>query len=81
MPVAWYRLTLQTSYGLTQKLLGSFWLGWAQPIGQGLNVLGSKGSGTMEHDLQGNVVSERNGSHLQLRWHVGKNSFELHPLP
>lgn len=49
-------LALYPSNCLTQEHSGTLWLGWAQPICQGLNILASEGSGTTKNDLQENNV-------------------------
>lgn len=47
-------LALHPSYSLAQEHSGTLWLGWAQPICQGLNILAGEGSSTTKNDLQEN---------------------------
>ena len=47
-------LALHPSYCLTQEHSGTLWLGWAQPICQGLYILAVEDSGTTKNDLPEN---------------------------
>lgn len=47
-------LALHPSYCLTQEHSGTLWLGWAQPICQGLNILAVEDSGTTKNNLPEN---------------------------